>query len=238
MEKFTDNLITKNILCFDKYSFDDWMEHNGWIDSPPKGVSCISICAPGEGEFAKHWFKHDYKDGLKYNRVFNLDIDDHGPFWFGKHEADCYDKSLALYNDNKVKLSNAYFNNVYISGSNREFCSLIHVLDYEEAFALVKWIDFHIKHDDTIYIHCAAGVSRSQGVVRYILDTYGDEYDIKTNPNNPCLTPNVHVVLMLKRACRHLYYYGNTQAWDPSEKIEWDKEAIKEYTKDIKINFI
>ena len=48
------------------------------------------------------------------------------------------------------------------------------------------------------------GVSRSQGVVRYILDTYGDEYDIKTNPNNPCLTPNIHVVLMLKRAFRHI----------------------------------
>ena len=229
---------SKNIICLDKYSFDDWMEHNGWIDSPPKGVSCISICSPEDGECSEHWFKKDYKDGLKYNRVFNLDIVDHGPFWFGKHEADCYDKSLALYNDNKVKLSNAYFNNVYISGSNREYCSLIHVLDYEEAFALVKWIDFHIKHDDTIYIHCAAGISRSQGVVKYILDTYGDEYDIKTNPNNPCLTPNVHVVLMLKRACRHLYYYGDTPAWDPSEKIEWDKEAIDEYTKDIKLNII
>lgn len=228
----------KNIICLDKYSFDDWMEHNGWIDSPTKGVSCISICSPNDGQCSEHWFKKDYKDGLKYDRVFNLEIDDHSPFWFGKHEADCYDKSLALYNDNKVKLSNAYFNNVYISGSNREFCSLIHVLDYEEAFALVKWIDNRIKHDDTIYIHCAAGVSRSQGIVRYILDTYGDEYEIKTNPNNPCLTPNIHVVLMLKRACRHMYYYGNTPAWDSSEKIEWDKEAIDEYTKDIKLNIL
>ena len=222
----------KNIICLDKYSFDDLMEHNGWIYAPGHGVSCISICSPNDGQCSEHWFKHWHEN------IFNLDIDDHGPFWFGKHEADCYDKSLALYNDNQVKLSNAYFNNVYISGSNREFCSLIHVLDYEEAFALVKWIDYRIKHDDTIYIHCAAGVSRSQGVVRYILDTYGDEYDIKTNPNNPCLTPNIHVVLMLKRAYRHLYYYGNTHVWDPSEKIEWDEEAIKEYTKDIKLNII
>ena len=35
-----------------------------------------------------------------------------------------------------------------------------------------------------------------------------------------------------------MYYYGNTQAWDPSEKIEWDADAIKEYTKDIKLNLI
>jgi hypothetical protein len=163
----------KNIICLSKNSFDYLMESKGWIDAPGQGVSCISICETED--YNKHWFKHWHEN------IFNLDIDDIGPFWFSrKHEADCYDKSLALYNDNQVKLSNAYFNNVYISGSNREYCSLIHVLDYEEAFALVKWIDYRIKHDDTIYIHCAAGVSRSQGVVRYILDTYGDEYDIKT----------------------------------------------------------
>ena len=40
------------------------------------------------------------------------------------------------------------------------------------------------------------------------------------------MTPNVHVVLMLKRACRHLFYYGDTPAWDPSEKIEYDEEAM------------
>ena len=36
-----NNKPIKNIICLDKYSFDDWMEHNGWIDSPSKGVSCI-----------------------------------------------------------------------------------------------------------------------------------------------------------------------------------------------------
>jgi len=189
---------TKNIICLSKYSFDSLMESNGWIDMPDENVSCISIC--DTEDYNKHWFKHWHEN------IFKLDIDDSSPFWFEKHEADCYDKSLALYNDNQFKLSNAYFNHVYVLGNN---CSLIHILDYEEAFALVKWIDYRIKHDDTIYIHCTAGVSRSQGVVRYILDIYGDEYEIKTNPNNPCLTPNIHVVLMLKRACRHLYYYGD-----------------------------
>lgn len=232
MTIWTDNLITKNILCFDKLSFDNWMEHNGWIDSPPKGVSCISICSPNEDEYSEHWFKKSNE------RVFNLDIDDTRPFWFGKHEADCYDKSLTLYNDNKVKLSNAYFNYLYISGKNNEFCNMLHILDYEEAFKLVKWIDERIKQDEIIYIHCAAGISRSQGVVRYILDTYGNEYDIKTNPNNPCLTPNIHVVLMLKRVYRHLYYYRNQPAWDPTIEDIWDKEAINEYTKDIKLNIL
>lgn len=82
---------------------------------------------------------------------------------------------------------------------------VLHVLDYEEAFDLAKWIDFRIKHDETIYIHCAAGASRSQGVVRYIVDTYGNEYDIRLNPNNPNDTYNPHVAMMLKRAYRELY---------------------------------
>ena len=207
----------KNIICLDKYSFDNLMESKGWVDTPGKDVSCISICSPNETEYSKHWFKNSNE------KVFNLDIDDVSPFWFGNHEADCYNKSLTLYNDHNIKLSNAYFNHVYINGENSEYCDILHVLDYDEAFTLVKWIDKRIKKDNTIYIHCAAGISRSQGVVRYILDTYGDEYDIKTNPNNPCLTPNIHVVLMLKRAYRHMYYYGNTPAWD--------KETINEYSK-------
>ena len=51
------------------------MEDNGWTETPPKGVSCISICSPNEADLAEHWFKTEHKDGLKGYRVFNLDID-------------------------------------------------------------------------------------------------------------------------------------------------------------------
>ena len=46
-----------------------------------------------------------------------------------------------------------YFSHIYISGKNKEFVDTLHALDYEEAFDLAKWIDFRIKHDDTIYVH-------------------------------------------------------------------------------------
>ena len=52
------------------------------------------------------------------------------------------------------------------------------------------------------WIHCRAGQSRSQGVVRYISDCYKDQFEIKTRSDNPCLTPNIDVVAKLKRIWR------------------------------------
>ena len=215
----------RNILCFDHLSFDMIMEDNGWIETLPKGVSCISICSPGEGDLAKHWFKDYITIGLhpaKNYRVFNLDIDDISPFWFKNHESECYDKSLELYLDNKVKQSNMYFSNLYISGKNKEFVNVVHALDYEEAFDLVKWINWRIKEDDTIYVHCAAGVSRSQGVVRYIVDTYSNDYDIKLNEFNPNNTYNPHVVTMLKRAYRTKFMNYDNENYFETEPMKFD----------------
>lgn len=197
----------RNILCYSHITFDKIMENNKWIDKLPLGVSAISICSPNEIDLAEHWFKNDYNTlGKDHNpRVFNLDIDDLSPFWFENHESECYDTALDLYNNEKIKQSNAYFSHLYISGENKERVDVVHALDYEESFKLVRWIDRRIKYDETIYIHCAVGASRSQGVVRYIVDTYGNEYDIRLNPNNPNNTYNPHVVMMLKRAYRELF---------------------------------
>jgi hypothetical protein len=213
------------------------MEKNEWFESPPKGVSCISICSPNEGDLSKHWFK-DYivvwlKDAKNF-RVFNLDIDDISPFWFENHESKCYDDALDLYNEGRIKQSNAYFSYLYISGPNKEWVDIVHALDYEEAYNLVKWIDWRIKHDETIYIHCAVGASRSQGVVRYIVDTYGAEYDIRLNPDNPNNTYNPHVVMMLKRAYRELFM--NCDDDEVTDKY-FETEPIK-FNEDIKINLI
>ena len=227
----------RNILCYSHYDFDRIMEKNGWIDSPPKGVSCISICSPNEGDLSKHWFKDYIVVGLKDAknfRVFNLDIDDISPFWFENHESKCYDDALDLYNEGRIKQSNAYFSHLYISGTNREFVDIVHALDYEEAYNLVDWIDWRIKHDETIYIHCAVGASRSQGVVRYIVDTYGGEYDIRLNPDNPNNTYNPHVVMMLKRAYRK---FCNDIYEEDVRDNYFETEPIK-FTHDIKLNLI
>ena len=227
----------RNILCYSHYDFDRIMEKNGWIDSLPKGVSCISICSPNEGDLSEHWFKNYIVVGLKdvkNFRVFNLDIDDISPFWFENHESKCYDDALDLYNEGRIKQSNAYFSHLYISGTNREFVDIVHALDYEEAYNLVDWIDWRIKHDETIYIHCAVGASRSQGVVRYIVDTYGGEYDIRLNPDNPNNTYNPHVVMMLKRAYRK--FCNDIYEKDIRDNY-FETEPIK-FRHDIKLNLI
>jgi len=229
----------KNILCYSHYDFDNIMKKNSWKDSLPKGVSAISICSPNEGDLSEHWFKNDWNintGNLRDYRIFNLDIDDASPFWFDNHESECYDKALELYLDNKVKQSNAYFNHLYISGENKQYVNLLHVLDYEEAFKLVDWIDWRLKHDDTIYIHCAVGASRSQGVVRYIVDTYLFDYDIRLNPNNPNNTYNPHVLMMLKRAYMNSDIYSCIYNDDEYNYLN-HTEPMK-VNNDIKLNFI
>jgi len=216
----------RNILCYSHYDFDNIMRTNNWKTKLPEGVSAISICSPNEGDLAEHWFKGDWNtnntNGEIHNlRVFNLDIDDISPFWFENHESECYDKALELFNENKKKQSNAYFSNIYVSGPNREFVDSLHCLDYEEAFELCQWIHWRIKHDKTIYIHCAVGASRSQGVVRYIVDTYGNEYDIKLNPNNPNNTYNPHVLMMLKRAYRETFYNDVPDSYFQTEPMKF-----------------
>ena len=230
------NKSIRNILCYSHHDFDRIMKKNEWFESPSEGVSCISICSPNEADLSDHWFKNDWNiSGEDHNpRVFNLDIDDLSPFWFENHESKCYDDALELYNDGKVKQSNAYFNHLYISGTNREFVDIVHALDYEEAYNLVDWIDWRIKHDETIYVHCAVGASRSQGVVRYIVDTYGGEYDIRLNPDNPNNTYNPHVVMMLKRAYRK--FCNDIYEKDVADNY-FETEPIK-FRHDIKLNLI
>lgn len=67
----------------------------------------------------------------------------------------------------------------------------------EQTHTLYKFIKSNLGKD--FWIHCRAGASRSQGVVRFILDTYGDLYDWQTLKSNPCLTPNYFVTGKLKR---------------------------------------
>lgn len=71
----------------------------------------------------------------------------------------------------------------------------------EQTKQCVEFIEKNIgKH---FYIHCQAGKSRSQAICRYILDMYGKEYGydekLSCRKDNPCKTPNIHVLTKLKR---------------------------------------
>lgn len=79
--------------------------------------------------------------------------------------------------------------------------NIFHGINKSQSEELFDFIDKNI--GKTFLIHCRAGKSRSQAVCRYILDFYGDIYsEDSINLDNPCITPNYHVVTMLKK----IYY--------------------------------
>ena len=179
------------LYCYSQEDFDALMKNLCWTE-PIDKFSTVSICSPWNEGF-DHWFK----SGTPNN--YNIDCDDVvKPFWWNK---DYYDEALELYINGHVKESNEmfdYYNAKGLGGTE------LHLFNYEQAFLLASWINVQILNGhDNFYVHCAAGLSRSQAVVRYILDVY-KEYHWKTRKANPCLYYNNHILLMLKRAARKL----------------------------------
>ena len=195
---------TKQVLCYGLLDFINEIKTLVPLEGEhilPSNCAVISICPKdyiNSGEF--HYF-----DDVKNKNVLNMDFDDGGPeeYWKGEDRYDTLMKQWQESGD-YVKFMPAFD---FISNYDKK--TPVHFLDYGQAYDMVRFID-RVMNDDnieTIYLHCTAGVSRSQGVVRYILDTYdGNGFYIELNENNPCLTPNAHVVMMLKRMSR--MYFG------------------------------
>ena len=82
-------------------------------------------------------------------------------------------------------------------GDNEEY--IARAMTEDEATEILEFVEKNLGKD--IYIHCRAGASRSQGVFRAVCAIWPDIYDEKENynENNPCITPNIHVVRLLKR---------------------------------------
>ena len=185
---------TINVLCYSHEGFNDYMRSRKWYSTPKGRTAVISICSPNDDD-PVHWF-----DDSISNSVLNLDFDDFDPSKYWSMKGDPYDVLMEKYiHDN----NNSDF---YFESDN---CPSGHLkaMDYGDAIKTVKFIKYQIEamEVDDIIIHCSAGISRSQGVVRYILDTYSDNYYIHTRADNPCITPNMHVVRMLKRSANFLY---------------------------------
>lgn len=188
----------KRVLCYALHDFlniiDTVTDSRGML---PENAAVISICpydCEVSGEF--HYLSADM------GNVLNMDFDDGGPeeYWNGE---DRYDYLLDHWLDFGNECSNAIRGFNFIS--NYDHKTPVHFLDYGQSYEMVKFIDRMMNDDrlSDIYVHCTAGASRSQGVVRYILDTYdGNGFSISLNEDNPCLTPNAHVVMMLKRVAR------------------------------------
>ena len=67
-----------------------------------------------------------------------------------------------------------------------------------DAEAVVKFIEKN--KDKNFMIHCRAGQSRSQAIIRYVLDFYGGEDEWEINKDNPPITPNQFVLSKFKRS--------------------------------------
>lgn len=75
----------------------------------------------------------------------------------------------------------------------------IHFFTQEMAKKSIEFIKKNKGKD--FYIHCSAGISRSQAFIRFIGNTIHD-LRWETNPNNPCLFPNGFVYQRLMEAYR------------------------------------
>lgn len=105
--------------------------------------------------------------------------------------------------------SNQVLNLEFDDISNETFSWKGHIfngISSEQAKEVVDFIDSNINCD--FYIHCRAGRSRSQGIVRFMLDMYPTKFEEGRQLENPCISPNYYVVKQLKRA-----YYEKNNLW-------------------------
>jgi hypothetical protein len=64
-------------------------------------------------------------------------------------------------------------------------------INEQQAERIVDFIEHNINSD--FFIHCRAGVSRSQGVARFLQDAYDGHFALSSE-SNPCVLPNKKVV--------------------------------------------
>lgn len=113
------------------------------------------------------------------------------------------EKELHWFKENHNNILNLEFDDISQGILDWNGCRFTGITK-EQARECVEFIENNLgKH---FYIHCRAGKSRSQGIVRFILDMYEENY--KTRVDNPCISPNIYVVGELKRAYykKHNYY--------------------------------
>lgn len=116
------------------------------------------------------------------SNVLNLDFDDIDPLDWNES----FDSSIALPND-------------YI------YKGKLIAFTPDLAKMSIDFIEKHIHCD--FYLHCSAGISRSQAFVCYIQDVY-PQHKWEINKCNPPQLPNYHVLHMLKEAKFKNSIYG------------------------------
>ena len=219
----SDKKVHAALYCYSKEDFDKTALSLGWKKEPGPTVAVISIGCTNEYE-RPHMYGNDTP------RVLNVDFDDVSPeTWWNESNSDVdyYDEAMNMYvrerqqGKEHIESNRMFWRVDENKNDDGEVIdkSVIHAIDYEQADKIERFIEMCVEKNLHIYVHCAAGASRSQAVVRYILDTYPDVHWM-TRQANPCRTPNIHVVRMLKRA----HIFNNAKDEKLTEEIVDDKQ--------------
>ena len=148
----------QKLYCYSAQTFKQIMDDNKWTNKTlPSSVACIEICATPD--VLEH-----------YGNYFSLADKP----WFMER------KGFGPVPENVLKLNFDDITEEVVVIDDRKFAWGMNV---DQAKQIVEFIDKNINKD--FYIHCHAGKSRSQAIVRFILDFYPD-HDWETRPENPC----------------------------------------------------
>jgi len=159
----------QQLICVNKRDFERICRDEGWNDlNPPGNAALISICCNDE-----------------VARFVLSDGDTH--FFSHDHE-----------NVLNVEFDDIAENVRVFDGEEYGFPGKLTArgITPETAEKIVRFIEDH--KDMDFLVHCRAGKSRSQAVVRYVLDFYDGPF--QTNRSNPCLTYNSHTYAALRDA--------------------------------------
>lgn len=168
------------LWCVGFNEFEKLAKRNGWYLEVPSNIAIISINNGKDAGTDTEY--HICEDDVN---VLNLNFDDVDPM------------PLGLSDDSETYT----YENEYAKGT----FTTIEFFTNDMAKHAVKFIEDVIENNKLdgvdFYIHCSAGISRSQAFVKYIKNVY-DFIDWETNPNNPCLHPNGFVFQKLMQAYR------------------------------------
>lgn len=168
------------LWCVGFNEFEKLAKRNGWHLEVPSNIAIISINNGKDAGTDNEY--HVCEDDAN---VLNLNFDDIDPM------------ALGLSDDTETYT----YENKYAPST----FTTIEFFTNDMAKRTVKFIEDVIENNKLngvdFYIHCSAGISRSQAFVKYIKNVY-DFIDWETNPNNPCLHPNGFVFQKLMQAYR------------------------------------
>jgi hypothetical protein len=166
--------IKRKLWCVGYNEFKRIAIENGWDKEVPSDIAIISIIG------SEQCRSSDDIHICNGDNVLNLEFDDISPEVFN--------------------LSDNAIEHTYSDNSGR--ITTVKFITETQANKSVKFITKHIYKD--FYIHCSAGVSRSQAFVKFIQNNFF-EITWETNPNNPCVFPNGFVYSKLMEASRNYF---------------------------------